>query len=61
MTSARRASSSGTTAIENPVLLQRIVDEFGSTVVVGIDARDGKVALRGWEKMSDLNALDLAE
>lgn len=50
----------GTTAIENPVLLQRIVDEFGSTVVVGIDARDGKVALRGWEKISDLNALDLA-
>ena len=51
----------GTTAIENPVLLERIVDEFGSTVVVGIDARDGKVALRGWEKISDLDAVEFAQ
>jgi phosphoribosylformimino-5-aminoimidazole carboxamide ribotide isomerase len=51
----------GTTAIENPRLLQNIVDEFGSTIVVGIDARDGKVALRGWEKLSNLDALDFAQ
>lgn len=50
----------GTTAIENPVLLEHIVEEFGPTIVVGIDARDGKVALRGWEKMSNINAVDLA-
>ncbi|MCI0524092.1 MAG: 1-(5-phosphoribosyl)-5-[(5-phosphoribosylamino)methylideneamino]imidazole-4-carboxamide isomerase [Acidobacteria bacterium] len=50
----------GTTAIENPVLLQHIIDEFGSTIVVGIDARDGKVALRGWEKLSNINAIDFA-
>jgi phosphoribosylformimino-5-aminoimidazole carboxamide ribotide isomerase len=50
----------GTTAIENPILLQRIVDEFGSTIVVGIDAREGKVALRGWQKLSNMNAIDLA-
>lgn len=51
----------GTTAIENPVLLSHIIDEFGSTIVVGIDARDGKVALRGWEKISDIRAVDLAQ
>jgi phosphoribosylformimino-5-aminoimidazole carboxamide ribotide isomerase len=51
----------GTTAIENPVLLTHIVDEFGSTVVVGIDAREGKVALRGWEKLSNVNAIDFAQ
>lgn len=51
----------GTTAIENPVLLEHIVDEFGSTIVVGIDARDGVVALRGWEKMSNIKALDFAQ
>jgi len=51
----------GTTAIENPVLLQHIIDEFGSTIVVGIDARDGRVALRGWEKLSNINALDFAQ
>jgi phosphoribosylformimino-5-aminoimidazole carboxamide ribotide isomerase len=51
----------GTTAIENPVLLQHIIDEFGSTIVVGIDARDGRVALRGWEKLSNINAIDFAQ
>lgn len=51
----------GTTAIENPVLLSHIIDEFGSTIVVGIDARDGKVALRGWEKISNIGAIDFAQ
>src|SRR5262245_16495955 len=51
----------GTTAIENPVLLNQIIDEFGSTIVVGIDARDGIVALRGWEKLSNIKAIDFAQ
>ncbi len=51
----------GTTAIENPVLLSHIIDEFGSTIVVGVDARDGKVALRGWEKLSNIEAIDFAQ
>lgn len=51
----------GTTAIENPVLLEHIVGEYGSTVIVGIDARDGKVALRGWEKFSQFHAIDFAQ
>ncbi len=50
----------GTTAIENPVLLEHIVDEFGSTVVVGIDAHDGKVAVRGWERVSEIDAMSFA-
>ncbi len=51
----------GTTAIENPVLLEHIIGEFGTTVVVGIDARDGRVALRGWEKLSSILAVDFAQ
>lgn len=51
----------GTTAIENPVLLEYIVEEFGGSIVVGIDARDGIVALRGWEKMSNMTAIELAQ
>ncbi|MEY4167310.1 MAG: 1-(5-phosphoribosyl)-5-[(5-phosphoribosylamino)methylideneamino]imidazole-4-carboxamide isomerase [Blastocatellia bacterium] len=51
----------GTTAIENPVLLDHIVGEFGSTVIVGIDARSGKVALRGWERQSQIDAVDFAQ
>ncbi|HZS05693.1 MAG TPA: 1-(5-phosphoribosyl)-5-[(5-phosphoribosylamino)methylideneamino]imidazole-4-carboxamide isomerase [Blastocatellia bacterium] len=51
----------GTTAIENPILLQHIVDEFGSTIVVGIDAREGRVATRGWQKVLDITAIDFAQ
>jgi phosphoribosylformimino-5-aminoimidazole carboxamide ribotide isomerase len=51
----------GTTAIESPVILEHIVSEFGSTIVVGIDARDGKVAVRGWEKLSSIDAITFAQ
>lgn len=50
----------GTTAIENPVLLEHVIGEYGSTIVVGIDAHDGKVAVRGWEKVSEIDALTFA-
>ena len=43
------------------MLLQHIVDEFGSTIVVGIDARDGQIALRGWEKLSNIEAIEFAQ
>lgn len=51
----------GTTAIENPVLLEHIVGEFGSTVIVGIDARSGKLAIRGWERQSQIDAVTFAQ
>jgi phosphoribosylformimino-5-aminoimidazole carboxamide ribotide isomerase len=51
----------GTAAIENPVMLEHIVEELGSTIVVGVDARDGNVALRGWEKLSNIKAIDFAQ
>jgi phosphoribosylformimino-5-aminoimidazole carboxamide ribotide isomerase len=38
-----------------------MLDEFGSTIVVGIDAHEGKVATRGWEKVSETDALALAQ
>ena len=50
----------GTAAIENPQLLQALLDDFGSTIVDGIDAREGKVALRGWQKTAEMTAVDLA-
>ncbi len=51
----------GTTAIENPILLQNIIEEFGSTIVVGIDAREGRVATRGWQKTLEMTAIELAQ
>lgn len=51
----------GTAACENEELLQSFLRNFGpEKVVVGIDARDGLVALRGWLETSSVKALDLA-
>ncbi len=51
----------GTAAIENPALVSDAIARFGAErVAVGIDARDGMVATRGWREQSRISALDLA-
>ena len=50
----------GSTAVENPHLIQEAAREFGEKVVVGIDAKRGKVAVHGWLNVSNMTALDLA-
>ncbi|MBI5300677.1 MAG: 1-(5-phosphoribosyl)-5-[(5-phosphoribosylamino)methylideneamino]imidazole-4-carboxamide isomerase [Chloroflexi bacterium] len=51
----------GTAAIENPALVSEILNRFGSeTIAVGIDARDGMVATRGWVEKSKVSAIELA-
>ena len=51
----------GTAAIENPALVSDAIARFGAErIVVGIDARDGMVATRGWREQSQISALDLA-
>jgi len=40
--------------------LRRLVSQFGDRVVVGIDAKDGMVSVRGWEEVTSLSALDFA-
>lgn len=51
----------GTAAVEHPALVAEAVDAFGAeAVVVGIDARDGVVATRGWLQDSGIRAVDLA-
>lgn len=45
----------GTMAIEQPHLLRQAIAQFGAErIVVGLDARDGRVAIRGWQKDSAL-------
>lgn len=52
----------GTAAIENPQLVSDALARFGEErVAVGIDARDGIVATRGWRAQSQISALDLAK
>jgi phosphoribosylformimino-5-aminoimidazole carboxamide ribotide isomerase len=50
----------GTVAIENPDLVRDLASRYPGSVVVGIDARDGRVATRGWREESSVRAVDLA-
>jgi len=50
----------GTIALRNPELVKEATKQFPNQIVVGIDARDGKVAVEGWAETSDMLAVDLA-
>ena len=50
----------GTVAVEKPELVTELCTEFPEQIVVGIDARNGKVATRGWLETSEVAATDLA-
>jgi phosphoribosylformimino-5-aminoimidazole carboxamide ribotide isomerase len=49
----------GTAAAENPALLGEACRQFGQAIVVGVDARDGYVATRGWQQKTAVTALDM--
>jgi phosphoribosylformimino-5-aminoimidazole carboxamide ribotide isomerase len=50
----------GTAAVRNPALVKEAARAFPRRVAVGLDARDGKVAVEGWAETSELSALDVA-
>ena len=51
----------GTVAVKNPGLVAAAVKSYGSEhIVVGIDARDGLVAVQGWAETTEMKAVDLA-
>jgi phosphoribosylformimino-5-aminoimidazole carboxamide ribotide isomerase len=50
----------GTRAIEDPSFVDDALTRFGQRIGVGIDAREGRVAVRGWVDVSDVDTLDLA-
>lgn len=50
----------GTVAVRNPDLVKSAAKRWPGRVVVGIDARSGRVAVEGWAEASDLDAIDLA-
>ncbi len=50
----------GTVAVRNPELVSQAIGEFGAEkIVVGIDARNGKVAVQGWTDLTKCSPLDL--
>jgi phosphoribosylformimino-5-aminoimidazole carboxamide ribotide isomerase len=49
----------GTQAVESPDLLEKLVKQFGGDrVAVSVDAKDGKVAVKGWTEITAVDALD---
>jgi phosphoribosylformimino-5-aminoimidazole carboxamide ribotide isomerase len=50
----------GTAAVRNPALVREAAKTFPGRVAVGLDARDGKVAVEGWAETSELTVLDIA-
>jgi phosphoribosylformimino-5-aminoimidazole carboxamide ribotide isomerase len=50
----------GTAALRNPELVRRAAADHGGRVVVGIDARDGRVAIEGWAETTELGVVELA-
>src|SRR4051794_1373381 len=50
----------GTLAAESPEQLENFVQLFGFRICVGIDARDGQVLTRGWEKAEEISAVELS-
>ena len=51
----------GTAAIRNPGFLQDACTAFGGHIIVGLDARDGKVATDGWSKLTRHDVVDLGK
>lgn len=51
----------GTVAVREPAIVEQAIARYGAQAVsVGIDARDGRVAVQGWQDVSDVQAVDLA-
>lgn len=51
----------GTAAVRNPKLVKDAARKFPGQVAVGIDARDGHVAVQGWAETTDMQAVELAK
>ena len=51
----------GTAAVTNPGFLHEACFSFPGQIIVGLDAKDGDVAINGWEKMTGHNVIDLAQ
>jgi len=49
------------TVLTDPRLARPLLERFGDRVIAGIDARDGRVAVRGWRETLELDAVDLAQ
>ena len=50
----------GTAAVENPALVQEACDKYAESIIVSLDAKDGKMAVKGWKEETDVPVLSFA-
>ncbi len=51
----------GTRAVQEPHFINEVCAEFPNRIIVGLDAKDGKVAVDGWSKLSKHDVIDMAQ
>lgn len=51
----------GTIAAKDPQLTKKLLQEYGAQVVIGVDAKNGQVAVDGWETSTELSAKDFCQ
>lgn len=51
----------GTIAVRDFCFVERAVAKFGDAISVGVDAKNGKVAINGWKEITDINSLDFCK
>lgn len=51
----------GTKAVQDPQFVQEMATKFPGHIIVGLDAKEGIVAIDGWAKLSEYNVIDLAK
>ncbi|MFC1588705.1 1-(5-phosphoribosyl)-5-[(5-phosphoribosylamino)methylideneamino]imidazole-4-carboxamide isomerase [Pseudomonadota bacterium] len=51
----------GTQAVKDPHFVSEVCAEFPTHIIVGLDAKDGKVAVDGWSKLSKHDVIDMAQ
>ena len=51
----------GTAAVEDPVFLRKALDAYGEKIAVGVDVRDGFVAVKGWTENSAIGFMDFCK
>lgn len=51
----------GTIAVKDREFLERMVSVYGERIAVGVDARDGRVAINGWKEITDIDSFEFCE
>jgi phosphoribosylformimino-5-aminoimidazole carboxamide ribotide isomerase len=51
----------GTAAIKDPILLEESCKKFPGNIIIGIDARDGMIAVQGWTETTNMSAVSFAQ